>query len=67
MIKNILHSNVVEAISTVAVFGQSKLVRTGWNKLEIRGGSPDEQDEAREWVSIFLHGCLIDSTQHGTD
>lgn len=47
----------------VAIFGQSKIVRTGLNSFEIRGGSREDRNDAYEWVSLFLHGARIDSPQ----
>ncbi len=47
----------------VAVFGQSRLVRTGWNRYEIHGGSVEDREEAGEWMSLFLHGRTVYPTQ----
>ncbi len=38
----------------VAGFGQACLVKTPEGKLEIRGGTPEEQAQARKWQAMFL-------------
>ena len=37
----------------VAAFGQAQLVRSLDGKLELRGGTPEERQQAQEWVSKF--------------
>lgn len=44
----------------VAIFGQTRLIRTGLNRFEVRGGSTEDQAEAMEWMSMFLHGGALD-------
>jgi len=39
---------------TVAEFGTARLVRVGFGRLELHGGSVEERAEAREWASLFL-------------
>lgn len=38
----------------IACFGEARLVKTLAGKLEIRGGSKADQDEARQWARRFL-------------
>ncbi len=39
----------------IAQFGQARLVKWPDGRYELRGGTPDDHAEAREWVSLFLH------------
>lgn len=57
--KKLLRSILPKEGITVAIFGNSKLVRKGWNQFEIHGGSPEDQEEAYEWMSLFLHGVNV--------
>ncbi|HEX4342244.1 MAG TPA: hypothetical protein VH255_02580 [Verrucomicrobiae bacterium] len=40
-------------------FGQAPLVETAENKLELKGASRDEQTEAKEFVSLFMHEAIL--------
>lgn len=59
MKKNSLHQLLPSEGLVVAIFGESKLVRTGLNRFEILGGTHEDRDEAMEWMSFFLHGRLV--------
>ncbi len=39
----------------IATFGQAQLVRTLDGKSELRGGTAEDQQKAREWISMFWH------------
>jgi hypothetical protein len=39
----------------VAAFGQARLVRTQDGRYRLRGGSPEDRQQATEWISMFLH------------
>ena len=41
------------------VFGQAKLVQVAENKLVLKGGNQDDQTEARECVSLFMHEAVL--------
>jgi hypothetical protein len=44
----------------VVSFGAAHLFRRGDGRFELRGGSRDERQAAREWVSYFLHEAAIE-------
>ncbi len=50
--------NLAEA-ETIATFGGAKLVKTLNGKHELRGGSPRDRAQAREWISLFLHNAVV--------
>lgn len=39
----------------IARFGDAKLIRFLDGKMELRGGSNEDQIAAREWMSMFWH------------
>ncbi len=39
----------------LARFGTAELVRRFDGEVELRGGSRDERQDARDWLSLFLH------------
>ena len=43
----------------LASFGGAQLVKHLDGTCEIRGGSPEERDEARDWVALFLHHVIL--------
>ena len=43
----------------VAYFGQARLVKRLDAKFELRGGSREDQSEAKEWISLFLHEAVL--------
>lgn len=42
----------------IALFGTSRLVRTGEGRFELRGGSEDDRSGAMEWISLFMHDVV---------
>ena len=40
---------------TIAYFGDAKLINQLDGKLELRGGSDEDQVAARKWISRFMH------------
>lgn len=43
----------------IARWGQAELVRHLDDRYELRGGTPDDRQAAREWCSLFLHEATI--------
>jgi hypothetical protein len=39
----------------IAAFGRAELIKTLTGKYELRGGSSEDQAQAKEWVSLFMH------------
>ncbi len=39
----------------IASFGQARLLRSQDGKVELRGGTHEDQQQAREWISLFWH------------
>lgn len=39
----------------VASFGGARLVRKLDGRYELRGGTANDRQRAREWISLFLH------------
>ena len=39
----------------IAGFGDAKLVKTLDSKIELKGGSVEDRQEAREWMAMFWH------------
>lgn len=44
----------------VAVFGQARLVRRGDGRAELRGGTRQDRQQAREWIALFWHEAVIE-------
>ena len=44
---------------TIASFGEARLVKTLDFKYELRGGSPGDRQQAREWISLFMHNAVV--------
>jgi hypothetical protein len=38
----------------LAIFGEARLVRTLDGRLELRGGSHRDREEAQEWIERFM-------------
>jgi hypothetical protein len=56
--------NVIEFLhrqrgEIIASWGNAELVRRLDGRYELRGGTPEERQAAREWVSLFLHEAAI--------
>ena len=43
----------------IAGFGQARLIKYLDGKTELRGGSAQDQAEAREWISLFWHEAVV--------
>ena len=43
----------------IASWGEAKLIKHWDGGLELRGGSRDDQGEAREWLSMFWHEAVV--------
>ena len=39
----------------IATFGQAQLVRLLDGKSELRGGTAEDRQAAKEWISMFWH------------
>ena len=57
-LKNFL-SQITHQGETLAYFGQARLVKQLDGRLELFGGSNDDQIAAREWISMFLHEAVV--------
>jgi hypothetical protein len=44
----------------IVSFGTAHLLRKGDGRFELRGGSRDERQAAREWVSLFKHEAAVE-------
>lgn len=45
----------------VAQFGQGRLVRISRLRLELRGGTREDEIEARSWVALFMPEAVLAS------
>jgi hypothetical protein len=43
----------------VAGWGEAELIKYLDGKTELRGGSEQDQAEAREWMSLFWHEAVV--------
>jgi hypothetical protein len=43
----------------IASWGEAELVRHLDGHYELRGGSPEDRQAAREWINMFLHEAAI--------
>jgi hypothetical protein len=43
----------------ISSWGEAKLVKTLDGKYELRGGSKEDRQEAREWISMFMPDAVI--------
>jgi hypothetical protein len=43
----------------IASWGDAQLVKYLYGKLELKGGSKEDQMEAREWISMFMHEAVV--------
>jgi len=46
----------------IARFGRAHLIERADGRAELRGASPDEQTEAKEWISLFDHHTILHVT-----
>jgi hypothetical protein len=42
----------------ITTFGQAKLVVTLDGSTELRGGHAQDQTNAKEWISLFMHEAV---------
>jgi hypothetical protein len=45
----------------IAGWGEAELVRHLDGRNELRGGTPEDRQAAREWISMFLHEATVSS------
>ena len=45
--------------TVVAIFGTGELVQTAKGRLALRGGTPNDYTEAKEWVSMFMPEATV--------
>ena len=43
----------------IASWGEAELVRHLGDRYELRGGSAEDRQAAREWISLFLHQAVV--------
>ena len=43
----------------IASWGDAELVRHFDGRYELRGGTPEDRQAAREWISMFLHQATV--------
>ena len=55
-LETLFGSNAEEVI---ALFGRGRLVQLSRVRLELRGGSPADEIEARSWVSLFMPEAVL--------
>ena len=56
-----------ETGEVVQRFGSARLVRLSRGRLELRGGSPRDRGQAREWISLFGHDLMVECRPTGSD
>ena len=48
--------------TTIAVFGDARLLQHRDGKMELRGGTRADRIAAKEWCSLFLHNSAFDAS-----
>lgn len=43
----------------IAAWGEAELIRHLDGRYGLRGGTPEDRQAAREWISMFLHEAAI--------
>ncbi len=43
----------------IAGWGEAELVRHLDGRYELRGGTPEDRQAAREWISLFFHEATV--------
>ena len=43
----------------IASWGEAELIRHLDGRYELRGGTPEDRQAAREWISMFLHQAAV--------
>lgn len=49
-----MRSDFIKSEQVLTTFGSASLVLNGEGRVELRGGSKAERQEAVEWISMFL-------------
>ena len=49
----------------VAYFGQAQLIRYLDGKAELKGGTKEDQQTAREWMAMFWHEATVGDCGRG--
>ena len=55
-IKHLQHPKNERLITT---FGSGRLVRLADGSTRLRGGKPQDQTAAKEWISLFMHDLVL--------
>ena len=58
-----LPAQITDRGETLAQFGKARLVKQFDGKLELVGGTEDDRQNAREWISMFLHEAVVREVQ----
>lgn len=48
----------------IANWGDAELLHQLNGRYELRGGSPEERQAAREWISMFMHEAVVASNSN---
>ena len=43
----------------IATFGQARLLKYLDGKYELRGGSDEDRQAVKEWISLFCHEVVV--------
>lgn len=54
-----------EREDVIALFGRGRLVRISRLRLELRGGTREDELEAQSWVSMFMPESILAGRQCG--
>jgi hypothetical protein len=57
------HPSEQETGELIAVFGRGRLLRVSRLRLELHGGSKDDEIEALTWVSMFMPDTVLGRRQ----
>lgn len=49
----------IDEARVIAKFGGALLTRDREGKWQLQGGSRDDRQNAREWISLFLHEAVV--------
>ena len=42
----------------ITTFGKARLIGLADGSMELRGGHPQDQTAAKEWISLFMHEAV---------
>lgn len=54
-----------EREEVVAMFGQGQLVQISRLRVELRGGSKEDEMEAAGWISMFMPDVVLANARRG--